>query len=96
MAIYQFMCEEHGGIELDAVMGTAPPTLSCPDCDRQARRVFSAPMLGRMPGAVTTAFERSERSADAPDVVTSVPPRAGRAIQQRYTHDPNHRRLPGL
>lgn len=94
MAIYQFMCDEHGGIELEAAMGAAPPTLSCPDCDRQARRVFSAPMLGRTPHAVATAFERAERSADEPNVVTSPPPRSGRAGQQRYTHEPTHQRLP--
>ena len=27
MAIYQFMCDEHGGTELEAAMGAAPPTL---------------------------------------------------------------------
>lgn len=94
MATYQFMCDEHGGIELEAVMGTAPPTLSCPDCDRQARRVFSAPMLDRTPRAVAAAFERSERSADQPDVVTSLPSSPGPAHQQRCTHDPTHQRLP--
>ncbi|WP_193517323.1 FmdB family zinc ribbon protein [Nocardiopsis kunsanensis] len=94
MAIYQFMCEEHGGLELEAAMGTAPPTLSCPDCGRQARRVFSAPTLGRTPRAVATAFERAERSADEPNVVTSLPPRSGRARPQRYTHEPTHQRLP--
>lgn len=96
MASYQFMCGEHGGIELETAMGTAPPDLPCPDCGRQARRVFSAPMLGRTPRAVASAFERAERSADEPDVVTSLPSRAGRAGQQRYTHDPKHRKLPGL
>lgn len=94
MAIYQFRCDEHGGIELEAAMGTAPPTLSCPGCDRQARRVFSAPMLGRTPRAVATAFEGSQRSADQPDVVTSLPSSADPAHQQRCTHDPKHQRLP--
>jgi len=94
MAIYQFMCDEHGGTELEAAMGAAPPTLPCPDCGRQARRVFCAPMLARTPRAVATAFERSERSADQPDVVTILPSGSGPARQQRYTHDPAHRRLP--
>lgn len=93
MAEYQFLCDEHGGIAIRIAMGTAPPTLSCPDCGALARRVFSAPMLGRSPGAMASAFERAERSADAPDVVRSPPPRAGRP-RQRYTHDPTHRRLP--
>ncbi|MDA8369793.1 MAG: hypothetical protein M0026_07960 [Nocardiopsaceae bacterium] len=96
MAIYQFMCDEHGGIEREAVIGTAPPTLSCPDCGQQARRVFSAPMLSRLSRAMTTAFENAERSGDEPDVVTSVPSRTGRPAQQRYTHNPTHRRLPKL
>lgn len=96
MAMYEFTCEEHGGIELETAMGTAPPTLQCPDCGQQARRVFSAPMLGRLPRALTTAFESAERSGDEPDVVTSPPPRTQRAAQQQYTHDPMHRRLPKL
>ncbi len=93
MATYQFACEEHGGIELEAAMGTAPQVLPCPDCGGRARRVFSAPMLGNLPRAVTTAFESAERSGDAPEVVTSVPPSMRRPAQ-RYTHDPAHRRLP--
>lgn len=95
MAEYQFLCDEHGGIALRAAMGTAPSTLPCPDCGEQARRVFSAPMLTRAPGAMTKAFERAERSANAPEVVRSIPPQAQRP-RQRYTHDPTHRRLPKL
>lgn len=94
MAIYEFTCDEHGGIELETVIGTAPPALPCPDCGGRARRVFSAPMLGRLPRAMTTALENAERSGDEPDVVTSPPPRAGRPGQQQYTHDPTHQRLP--
>lgn len=96
MAIYQFMCDEHGGIELEAAMGTAPATLACPDCTCRARRVFSAPMLARTPRSVSTAHQNAERSADEPDVVTSLPPRTGRTVRQQYTHDPMHRRLPKL
>lgn len=94
MALYQFMCGEHGGLELETAMGTAPPNLPCPDCGRLARRVFCAPMLGRTPRAVTTAHENAERSAHEPDVVRSLPPRSGRPAQQRYTHNPKHQRLP--
>ena len=94
MAVYQFTCGEHGATEHEATIGTAPQAVPCPDCGRQARRVFSAPMLGRLPRATTTAVERAERSGDEPDVVTSIPPRTGRAAQQHYTHNPAHRRLP--
>lgn len=94
MAVYQFTCDEHGAIELETAIGTAPQALECPDCGERARRVFSAPMLGRLPRATTTAVERAERTSDEPDVVTSIPPRTGRTAAQRYTHNPAHRRLP--
>lgn len=96
MATYQFKCDEHGGIETEVAIGTAPATLSCPHCGQQAHRVFCAPMLSRLSRTVTTAFESAERSGDEPDVVTSVPPHTGRPAQQRYTHNPTHRRLPKL
>jgi len=96
MAMYEFACDEHGDIELEATIGTAPQTLPCPECGEQARRVYSAPMLGRLPRAMTTALENAERSADAPDVVTSPPPQKTRSTQQQYTHNPMHRRLPKL
>lgn len=93
LAEYRFECEEHGGIDVEAAMGTAPSTLPCPTCHRRARRVFSAPMLKRSSRAVTSAYERAERSADAPEVVRSPPPRAARS-GPRLTNDPTHRRLP--
>ncbi|WP_067602684.1 hypothetical protein [Nocardiopsis listeri] len=93
MAEYRFECGEHGGIDIEAAMGTAPSTLPCPTCHRPARRVFGAPMLNRSRGAVRSTYERAERSADAPDVVRSPPPRAGRP-GARFTNDPAHRRLP--
>lgn len=94
MAVYQFSCDEHGAFELEARMGTAPRTLSCPDCSRQARRVFCAPMLSGLPRAVTDAAERAEGSGDEPRVVRSLPPRAERTPGGRYTRNPLHRRLP--
>lgn len=96
MTVYQFSCAEHGALELEAAIGTAPQTLSCPDCGGQARRVFSAPMLGRFPRTVATAIEHAESSGDAPQVVHSVPHRTGTAAGQRYTHNPVHRRLPKI
>ena len=96
MATYQFRCDEHGRLEIEAAIGTAPPTLECPGCGHQAPRVFCAPMVVRSPRAMTQAFENAERSADEPNVVKSIPPSSSASTRQRYTHDPAHQRLPRL
>lgn len=94
MAAYEFTCDAHGRFEIEAAIGSAPSMQSCPGCGRQARRVFSAPMLGRVGSAVRSAAEHAERSSDEPDVVTSLPARDARSAQPQYTHDPAHQRLP--
>lgn len=92
MAAYEFACDEHGTFEVEATIGSAPSTSLCPHCDSHARRVFSAPMVGRVGSTVRAAAEHAERSSDEPDVVTSPPPR--RPAAQQYTHDPADQRLP--
>lgn len=94
MAAYEFTCAEHGRFEIAAAIGSAPSTPSCPDCGEPARRVFSAPMLGRVDAATRSTLERAERSGHEPDVVSSPPPNRDRSAQPRYTHDPAHQRLP--
>ena len=59
-------------------MSAAGEPASCPDCDRSGRRVFGAPALRSLPAGLRSALDRQHQSADAPTVVTSVPPRSGR------------------
>jgi hypothetical protein len=75
-----------------AASGAGAP---CPDCGALARRTFGAPALRTLGAGVRAALEKSERSADAPEVVTAVPS-AGRTRGRgvRYTTDPRHARLP--
>src|SRR5699024_5046823 len=94
MAVYEFRCPEHGSFEIEAAIGAAPSTPSCSVCGGQARRVFSAPMLGRVGAAVQRAVDNAERSSEEPDVVTSLPAGGQRSAQPQYTRDPKHRRLP--
>ncbi|GII66267.1 hypothetical protein Skr01_63520 [Sphaerisporangium krabiense] len=74
MATYQFLCPECGPFEVALPMGTASTRHTCPECRCAARRVFCAPHLGRLDPAVAEAFAREERSRDAPEVVSGVPP----------------------
>jgi hypothetical protein len=65
---------------------------TCPDCAHPAARVFGAPALRGLDPTVRRALDASARSADTPQVVTSVPGRSRRATP--VTTDPRHARLP--
>ncbi len=79
MATYAYHCLQHGGFDVVAPIGTASTGRCCPGCGVPARRVFTAPALARTPRDVVAALTRSERSRDAPDVVSALPPATGRA-----------------
>jgi hypothetical protein len=65
---------------------------TCPDCALPAARVFGAPALRGLDPAVRRALDVGARSADSPQVVTSVPGRSRRATP--VSTDPRHARLP--
>jgi putative FmdB family regulatory protein len=89
---YLFTCPDHGGFDVRRPMSAANDAQACPSCHAPSRRVFTTPMLPRTHRALAAALERDERSADAPEVVTSLPPRQARP--QRRTLPP--RGLPRL
>jgi hypothetical protein len=91
MARYEYRCPRDGGFELTFPVGTAPASLCCSECGSEAVRVFSVPMLVRMPRPLVAAIDRASRSADSPEVVSSLPPRP-RA--RRPPAGPAHTRLP--
>lgn len=78
MAVYEYVCAQHGRFDVRLAIGTAPDVQRCPTCDGAARRAFSPPMVGLMGKSATTLLGLDERSSDAPQVVTEVPPKAGR------------------
>lgn len=94
MATYQYRCDEHGVVETTRPIGTAPQDLPCPACGRPARRTWSSPLLALADRRAVALLDRTERTREVPDVVTSLPPaaRARRTPQARTS--PAQRRLP--
>lgn len=91
MPTYSFRCAACGAFDVQCAIADRTLTQRCPICGGEGSRLFTAPALRRLPVAVRGALAASERSADAPDVVTSVP-RSSRATA--VTRDPRHLTLP--
>ncbi|GAB2923460.1 hypothetical protein GCM10027047_20750 [Rhodococcus aerolatus] len=92
MVTYSYRCPQDGPFDLRAPMGQAPPSASCPGCGDTAARVFRAPRLGSGRRDLVRAIDRTEASADRPEVV-SRPPASGRRGTP-VTTNPLHRTLP--
>ncbi len=90
MAMYEYRCAQHREFTRSFPIGEAASDVPCPACGARAVRVFSAPTLARTPRRVVQALERAEKSAEAPEVVSSVPPRR----KPRRPVHPAHARLP--
>ena len=92
MPTYTYRCQRCGGFELVRPMAEAGAPAHCPDCGEAARRVFGAPALRGLDPGVRRAKDAEAGSADAPQVVNSVPGRSRRATP--VTRDPRHLKLP--
>ncbi|MGC4806984.1 FmdB family zinc ribbon protein [Micromonospora sp. DT233] len=90
MATYEYRCQRDGSFDTALPIGTAGAAAPCPRCGRPAARVFTAPRLTRTPAALRHAIDRTERSAETPEVVTRVP--GGAPV--RWSTNPAHARLP--
>lgn len=94
MATYQYRCVQDGDFDVSRPIGTAAPKSHCPVCDVEAARVFRAPMLSFASRAVVAAIDRTEKTRDEPEVVSALPPRAGRTRNPTATKNPAWQRLP--
>lgn len=95
VAIYEFLCEQHGVFEAHLPIGTAPAEQACPCCGAPARRIVSAPMvIGSSRSAWSGAIERAARTAHEPEVVSSVPPAGARRRIRTVPLTPQLARLP--
>ena len=92
MPTYGYHCADCGAFDLVRPMAQAGESAKCPGCGAPGRRRWGAPALRSVDPALTRALDASARSAEAPDVVGSVPP--ARRRRTRYTSDPRHLRLP--
>ncbi|MBA2644778.1 MAG: zinc ribbon domain-containing protein [Solirubrobacterales bacterium] len=94
MAIYEYRCERDGGFDVTQRLGTAPASIACPSCGRQARRVFSKPMLTSTPRELVAAIDHAEKTRHEPDIVTSLPSTGARRRTPVLPLTPTLRRLP--
>jgi putative FmdB family regulatory protein len=92
---YSYGCPRCGPFDLVRPMAESGADATCSHCGAAARRAFGAPALRALSREATAALEKGERSAEAPEVVSTVPA-AGRASRSRvrYTRDPRHALLP--
>jgi putative FmdB family regulatory protein len=74
MALYEYRCERDGAFDIVRRLGEAPAWCACPVCDADAPRVFTAPMLKSLPRALVSALDHEDKTREAPDVVTALPP----------------------
>jgi len=91
VAVYEYTCVQCGSFDLRCPIGTAPDRERCPACGGSARRVFSPPMLGVTSSPARSLIALEEKSADAPEVVTTVPPKVAPAAPPAH---PAWSRLP--
>ena len=94
MAKYEYRCETHGIVEVSLPIGTARPQWPCPECHEDAVRVFSAPLLSLAPRELVRLIDRTEKTRDEPEVVSSVPSAGARRRTPMAPPNPALRRLP--
>ncbi|ANH39358.1 hypothetical protein I601_2947 [Nocardioides dokdonensis FR1436] len=94
MATYVYRCDTDGPVDVPLPMGTAPSSLPCPRCAREAVRLFCPPRVSTGSRRIVEAIDRAERSRDAPEVVTRVPGAGARRPPVATATNPLTRRLP--
>lgn len=92
MAVYVYRCDAHGVTERSLPIGTAQQSTPCPTCGAVSLRVYTAPRLSLGDGTRRALIDRTERSRDEPEVVTSPGPRPARRAPAAA--NPMLRRLP--
>ena len=85
MATYVFRCAQCSDFDVIQPMSAVRPTHPCPACGAAARRVFTPPALHASPAGLHRAVEAAEASAEAPQVVRSVPDGAPRPRSPRWS-----------
>ncbi len=94
MVTYQYACDRDGLVDVRMPMGAAERSGRCPRCGGNARRVFAPPMTSRVDPRRVAAIDRTERSADTPDVVSGLPARGPRRRVPAAAVNPAVARLP--
>ena len=88
MQTYTYSCACCGRFDLMRSMERRGDPAPCPGCGEAGRRVFTAPHLGRLDPALDRAATRAGLSAEAPEVVSSVPAAARRPVATQLPGSP--------
>lgn len=94
MPLYEFRCPAGTTIDVTFSMAAVPEAVDCPDCGAAAARQISIPRLSRSGSSAFQLMDSTRRSAESPDVVTSIPAEGGRPAVSRHTSHPLHQKLP--
>lgn len=73
MPTYMYRCSDCADFDVVQPMSAETSTYLCPSCGGSARRVFTAPALRRTSRGMTRAADAADASAEAPQVVRSIP-----------------------
>lgn len=84
MATYEFRCPDCSVFDVMLPMSALRCTHPCPSCGAESARVFNAPALARTSAALHRALSVAESSAEAPQVVRSIPDGAPRPRGRRW------------
>ncbi|MEK6441906.1 FmdB family zinc ribbon protein [Pseudonocardia sp. T1-2H] len=85
MPVYVFACPACGRFELTRPMTRAGEAAACPECGREARRVFTPPNHPLLRSEVRRALGAEEASAHEPRVVSQT---RGRPLRHRADPTP--------
>ena len=85
MATYVFRCADCAEFEVVQPMAEVRPTHPCPGCGHSSRRVFTPPALNTTSPGLHRATQAAEASAEAPQVVRSIPSGAPRPRSPRWS-----------
>jgi putative FmdB family regulatory protein len=94
MAVYEFICTEHGATTVSMPMESATTSAPCPHCGESARRRYTAPGLVLGDAAARRLIEATTRSAHEPAVVSSPTGARRTPVPARPAADPRTARLP--
>jgi putative FmdB family regulatory protein len=94
VAIYEYRCAQDGAFDVALPIGTAPPSVACPECASESARVFTNPMVSFAPRALVAALDHEEKSRYEPEVVTSLPRSGARKATPVLPLTPTLARLP--
>ncbi|MCL1900171.1 MAG: zinc ribbon domain-containing protein [Promicromonosporaceae bacterium] len=74
-------------------MSAIPAKVTCV-CGESARRVYSAPYVGRGSSAAMRLIDSTTATSDQPAVVSSLPSSGRRTAATKVSSHPAHRSLP--